>query len=213
MNKSIELQAVNQCLSEFSPELFMAGKSVSAGCPLHLAVYRHVSSAPGAQAQMCIPVDQVCIFSPWCAHPPASGTIGYSALSWTFCWRCHIFTVFFVVGSFFYKFKVVAAKRSLLLFYDLCGIRKWLNYYMQNSLIFPQGKGVKWVNESKSKAGMLWKTGQVSVRFPWYDTNIKPSCLAGSMVESKGRWASRREGGVYIDILAEDIIRVSGSCR
>lgn len=41
--------------------LFMAVGAVPAGCPLHLAVYRHVFSAPGAQAQMCIPADKASI--------------------------------------------------------------------------------------------------------------------------------------------------------
>lgn len=44
-----------------SSALFMAVGAVPAGCPLHLAVYRHVFSAPGAQAQMCIPADKASI--------------------------------------------------------------------------------------------------------------------------------------------------------
>lgn len=43
---------------------YTAVEAVSAGCPLHLAMYRHVFSAPGAQAQMCIPADKASIFSP-----------------------------------------------------------------------------------------------------------------------------------------------------
>lgn len=55
-----ELQAAGS--QSVPPELFMAAEAVSAGCPLHLAVYRHVFSAPGAQAQMCIPADKASIF-------------------------------------------------------------------------------------------------------------------------------------------------------
>jgi len=47
-----------------SSELFAGVRAASAGCPLHLAVYRHVFSAPGAQAQMCIPTDKASIFRP-----------------------------------------------------------------------------------------------------------------------------------------------------
>lgn len=59
-NLSILLQTLYSMVL-ISSELFMAVGAVPAGCPLHLAVYRHVFSAPGAQAQICIPADKASI--------------------------------------------------------------------------------------------------------------------------------------------------------
>lgn len=59
-NLNILLQTLCSMVLISSP-LFMAVGAVPAGCPLHLAVYRHVFSAPGAQAQMCIPADKASI--------------------------------------------------------------------------------------------------------------------------------------------------------
>lgn len=91
-----ELQAAG---SQSAPsELFMAAEAVSAGCPLHLAVYRHVFSAPGAQAQMCIPADKASIFrvlSLMCSaqeHQLISSLPDLCPAA-----NCHIFTV--TVGS------------------------------------------------------------------------------------------------------------------
>lgn len=53
-----------EMLSILLQALYTVVEAVSAGCPLHLAMYRHVFSAPGAQAQMCIPADKASIFSP-----------------------------------------------------------------------------------------------------------------------------------------------------
>lgn len=41
-----------------------AAEVVSAGSLPHLAMYRHVFSAPRAQALLCIPADKASIFSP-----------------------------------------------------------------------------------------------------------------------------------------------------
>lgn len=46
-NLNILLQTLCSMVLISSP-LFMAVGAVAAGCPLHLAVYRHVFSAPGA---------------------------------------------------------------------------------------------------------------------------------------------------------------------
>lgn len=69
--------------------------------------------------------------------------------------------------------------------------------------------------EGRAEGGKcLHKVGRSPWRFPWYDTRIKLSCFSRQHGGSQGKGRGGGEGG-YIerDILTEDIIRVSGSCR
>lgn len=69
--------------------------------------------------------------------------------------------------------------------------------------------------EGRAEGGKcLHKVGRSPWRFPWYDTRIKLSCFSRQRGGSQGKGRGGEEGG-YIerDILTEDIIRVSGSCR